>query len=128
MLETGFAQMRFAASILFGTRFSLRSLDHLIASLLSTQREFGFLRSEGRDLLVSPQLDEETRQAMQLRRFRSQAARAVRETVYYQRLFERLLWTDHLHCAPNFAHSLPVTLAQESGAGERGVSCLLAVL
>src|SRR5205807_1371786 len=44
----------------------------------------------GRDLLVSPQLDEETRRAMQLRRFRSQAVRAVRETVYYQRLFERL--------------------------------------
>ncbi len=90
MLETGFAQIRFAASILFGTRFSLRSLDHLIASLQVTQREFGFLRSEGRDLLVSPQLDEETRRAMQLRRFRSQAVRAVRETVYYQRLFERL--------------------------------------
>ncbi len=57
MLETGFAQIRFAASILFGTRFSLRSLDHLITSLQATQREFGFLRSEGRDLLVSPQLD-----------------------------------------------------------------------
>ena len=71
MLETGFAQIRFAASILFGTRFSLRSLDQLIASLQATQREFGFLRSEGRDLLVSPQLDEETRRAMQLRRFRS---------------------------------------------------------
>ena len=75
MLETGFAQIRFAASILFGTRFSLRSLDHLIASLQATQREFGFLRSEGRDLLVSPQLDEQTRRAMQLRRFRSQAVR-----------------------------------------------------
>jgi phenylacetate-coenzyme A ligase PaaK-like adenylate-forming protein len=90
MLETGFAQIRFAASILFGTRFSLRSLDQLIASLQATQREFGFLRSEGRDLLVSPQLDEQTRRAMQLRRFRSQAVHAVRETVYYQRLFERL--------------------------------------
>src|SRR5262245_14287655 len=33
MLETSFAQLRFAASILFGTRFSLRSLDWLIASL-----------------------------------------------------------------------------------------------
>ena len=90
MLETGFAQMRFAASILFGTRFSLRSLDRLIASLQATQHEFGFLRSDGRDLLVSPQLDEETHQAIQLRRFRSQAARAARETVYYHHLFERL--------------------------------------
>ena len=90
MLEAGFAQMRFAASILFGTRFSLRSLDRLIASLQATQREFGALGSEGRDLLANPQLDEETRRAMQLRRFRSQAVRAARETGYYQRLFERL--------------------------------------
>ena len=35
-------------------------------------------------------LDEEMRQAMQLRRFRMQAERAARETVYYRRLFEHL--------------------------------------
>src|ERR1051326_6616823 len=63
VLEAGFAQLRFAASILFGTRFSLRSLDRLIAALQATQREFGVLGAEGRDLLVSPQLDEETRRA-----------------------------------------------------------------
>ena len=90
MLEAGFAQMRFAASILFGTRFSLRSLDRLIASLQATQREFGILDSEGRNLLGSPHLDEQTRRAMHLRRFRAQAARAARETVYYHRLFEHL--------------------------------------
>ncbi len=90
MLDAGLAQLRFAASILFGTRFSVRSLDRLIAALQATQREFGVLGAEGSDLLGGPQLDEETRQAMQLRRFRSQARRAARETVYYQRLFERL--------------------------------------
>lgn len=90
MLDAGFAQLRFAASMLFGRRFSLRSLDRLIASLQATQREFDFLGAEGRDVLGSPQLDEETRRAMQLRRFRSQAVRAARETRYYQRLFERL--------------------------------------
>ncbi|HEY7417237.1 MAG TPA: hypothetical protein VH593_18785, partial [Ktedonobacteraceae bacterium] len=90
MLEAGLAQLRFAASILFGTRFSLRSLDQLIATLQATQREFGFLGAEGRELLGGPQLDEETRRAMQLRRFRSQAVRAAHETQYYQQLFERL--------------------------------------
>lgn len=90
MFDAGFAQLRFAASILFGTRFSLRSLDRLIAALQATEREFGVLGAEGRDLLGSPQLDEETRRAMQLRRFRAQAVRAAHETRYYQCLFERL--------------------------------------
>ncbi len=90
MLETGLAQLRFAASIVLGTRFSLRSFDRLISSLQETRHEFGFLSSEGRDLLAGPTLDEESRRTIQLRRFRSQAVRAARETAYYQRLFERL--------------------------------------
>lgn len=90
MFETVLAQLRFAASLVLGTRFSLRSLDRLISSLQDTRREFGSLSPEGRDLLDGPKLDEETRRAMQLRRFRSQAVRAARETAYYQRLFERL--------------------------------------
>jgi phenylacetate-coenzyme A ligase PaaK-like adenylate-forming protein len=90
MLETGLAQLRFAASIVLGTRFSLRSFDRLISSLQETRHEFGFLSSEGRDLLAGPTLDEESRRTIQLRRFRSQAGRAARETAYYQRLFERL--------------------------------------
>ena len=90
MLETGLAQLRFAASIVFGTRLSLRSLDRLISSLQETRREFGFLSAEGQDLLTVPTLDEESRRTIQLRRFRSQAARAARETAYYRHLFERL--------------------------------------
>ena len=90
MIETAFAQLRFAASVVFGTRFSLRSLGRLIAAMRDTQREFGTIGPEGADLLDGPTLDDETRRAVQLRRFRSQAVRAARETPYYQRLFERL--------------------------------------
>lgn len=90
MIETALAQLRFAASLVFGTRFSLRSLERLIAAIRETQREFGALGSEGAALLDGPTLDEETRRAMQLRRFRAQAVRAARQTAYYRRLFERL--------------------------------------
>ncbi len=90
MIETGLAQLRFAASIVFGTRFSLRSLDRLIAALRETQHEFGALGAEGAELLGGPPLDDETRRAMQLRRFRAQAVRAAHETTYYRHLFERL--------------------------------------
>jgi phenylacetate-coenzyme A ligase PaaK-like adenylate-forming protein len=90
MIETGFAQLRFAASIIFGARFSLRSLERLVAALRDTKHEFGKIGTEGTDLLDSPPLDEETRRAMQLRRFRSQAGRAARETVYYHNLFKSL--------------------------------------
>lgn len=90
MLETGLAQLRFAASLVLGTRLSLRSLDRIISSLQETRREFGVLSAEGRDLLVGPTLDEESRRTIQLRRFRSQAVRAARETAYYQHLFECL--------------------------------------
>jgi phenylacetate-coenzyme A ligase PaaK-like adenylate-forming protein len=90
MIETGFAQLRFAASIVFGARFSLRSLEQLIVALRDTRHEFGELGTQGADLLGAPTLDEETRQVMQLRRFRSQAVRAARETAYYRNLFESL--------------------------------------
>lgn len=90
MIEAGLAQLRFAASVVFGTRFSLRSLERLVASLRDTQHEFGTISDQGAELLGSPSLDDETRQAMQLRRFRAQAVRAARETAYYHVLFERL--------------------------------------
>ena len=90
MLEAGLAQLRIGASLLFGARFSLRSFDHIIAALQATQREFGSITAEGKELLTGPTLDEETRRDMQLRRFRGQAVRAARETDYYQRLFTRL--------------------------------------
>jgi phenylacetate-coenzyme A ligase PaaK-like adenylate-forming protein len=90
MLEASLAQLRFAVSIVFGMRFSPRSLERLVASLRATRSEFGAIGSEGAVLLGGPTLDEETRREMQLRRFRTQAARAAGETAYYRRQFERL--------------------------------------
>jgi phenylacetate-coenzyme A ligase PaaK-like adenylate-forming protein len=90
MLETGFAQLRFSGSLLFGARFSLRAFDRMIEALQETQREFGSIGAEGKELLSGPTLDEETRREVQLRRFRAQAKRAARQTNYYQRLFDRL--------------------------------------
>lgn len=90
MLETLAAQLRYTASAVFGLPFSARSLDRLVDALLATQHEFGTIGSEGAELLGGPALDEETRRAVQLRRFRTQAARATCETAYYRRLFEQL--------------------------------------
>jgi phenylacetate-CoA ligase len=89
MIESVFAQVRLAASLLFGLPFSARSLDQLVDGLLATRREFGPLASAD-ELLAGPTLDEETRGDMQLRRFRAQAKRAARDTSYYQELFARL--------------------------------------
>src|ERR1041385_5454883 len=89
MIETAFAQLRFAASMLFGWRFSQRSFDKIIDAMLATRREFGSIGAEGAELLSGPTLDEETRRDMQLRRFREQATRAARHTQYYRELFAR---------------------------------------
>jgi phenylacetate-coenzyme A ligase PaaK-like adenylate-forming protein len=48
------------------------------------------LDSDGAELLSGLALDVETRRAIQLRRFRTQAMRAARETAYYARLFAQL--------------------------------------
>ncbi len=90
MIETGLAQLRFAASIAFGWPFSPWALDHLIEGLLATRREFGTVEEEASEALGGPTLDEETRSDAQLRRFRAQATRAVRQTLYYHRLFAGL--------------------------------------
>ena len=42
------------------------------------------------ELIGGPPLDEKTRRAVQLRRFRTQASRAARETAYYGRVFAEL--------------------------------------
>jgi phenylacetate-CoA ligase len=90
MLETAVAQLRVAASLVFGVPFAPWSLDTLVAAARDTRREFGSLDREGADLLMGPALDEKTRREMQLRRFRSQAQRAVRETPYYADRFANL--------------------------------------
>lgn len=90
MFETIYTQLRFAASVAFGIPFNVGSLERLIEAMLDTQCEFGAIGSETTELLNSPALDDETRREVQLRRFRTQAKRAARETVYYHRLFEGL--------------------------------------
>ena len=90
VLVTALAQLRFAASLVFGVPFTMWSLDRLIDGIRETQREFGAVGSEGVELVEGPALDDETRADMQLRRFRTQAARAARETDYYPPVFERL--------------------------------------
>jgi phenylacetate-coenzyme A ligase PaaK-like adenylate-forming protein len=87
MIETAYAQLRFAASMIFGIPFAARSLDRLVDSLQATQHEFGAGGPASADVLAAPKLDEQTCRAMQLRRFRAQAARAARDTPYYARLF-----------------------------------------
>jgi phenylacetate-coenzyme A ligase PaaK-like adenylate-forming protein len=84
------AQLRLAASIAFGLPFDPASLDRLVDALLATRREFGAVPAEGADLVTGVALDDETRRAMQLRRFRQQAGRGARETAYYGRLFAEL--------------------------------------
>jgi phenylacetate-CoA ligase len=86
---TGIAQLRFAASILFGVRFARWSLDTLIDAMQSTLHEFGSLSCAHHELM-GPVLDDETRREFQGRRFRKQAVRAMRETAYYRDLFGRL--------------------------------------
>lgn len=90
MFVTAVAQLRFVASMLFGTRFSLWSLDRIVDAILATQEEFGSVSAEGRELLAGPALDDTTRRELQQRRFRTQAIRAARETPYYADLFRQL--------------------------------------
>ena len=90
MLLTALAQLRFAASLLFGIRFAAWSLDRLVNAIRETVREFGTLGTDSAEMLNGPVLDEETRREMQSRRFRAQAVRAARETDYYAQLFTRI--------------------------------------
>jgi phenylacetate-CoA ligase len=90
MLETVYAQIRFAMSALFARPFHLPSLNRLVEALLATYYEFGELTHEAGELMIGPVLDEDARRELQLRRFRRQAVRATRETRYYAVLFEAL--------------------------------------
>ena len=90
MIELLLPQLRLAASMMFGLRFSVRSLEQLVDAINETRRELGAVGEECRELLGPPALDEDSRRDVQLRRFRAQARRAARETPYYATLFERV--------------------------------------
>lgn len=122
MIETVFAQLRFAVSLIRGSRIPPHSLDQLIAALQDTRREFGEVNPQGETLVAEPTLDEEMRQQVQSRRFRAQAVRAARETSYYCHLFE------HLHLDPARLRSeeitlLPLTLKKELRATPDAFVC-----
>jgi phenylacetate-coenzyme A ligase PaaK-like adenylate-forming protein len=87
MFETAFAQLHYAASVIFARPFDLRSLDRLVDGILATQQEFGALGEESVEFLGVPELDDETRRDVQIRRFRAQAQRAARETAFYKKHF-----------------------------------------
>ena len=89
MLETAFANLRFAASMLFGVPFHQRSLDRIVEGMRATIKELGALGEEADALLGGPALDEKTRHHIQGRRFRSQALRAARETAYYAQVLTK---------------------------------------
>jgi hypothetical protein len=91
VLETGLAQLRFAASLLFGASISSWSLDRLVEAALDGQREFGVAANGADGLVGTPPLDEATRHDVQLRGFRTQACRAVQETRYYAGLAASVL-------------------------------------
>jgi phenylacetate-coenzyme A ligase PaaK-like adenylate-forming protein len=90
VLDTALAQLRFAASLIFGVPFGRWSLDRLVDAVADTRREFGAIDAAGAEGISGPALDEVTRQDLQLRRFRTQAGRAARETAYYADVFARL--------------------------------------
>lgn len=90
MFETAFAQLRYAASVIFSLPFDLHSLDKLVDGILATQQEFGAMGADSAEFLGGPELDEETRRDVQIRRFRKQAVRAAQETEFYGSQFAAL--------------------------------------
>ncbi len=108
MLDVAAAQLRYALSLLFGWRFSVRSLERLIGALRETQREFGAVGKQGSELLASPTLDAESRRRIQLQRFRQQAKDAMLHTAYYHDLFTKLS-IDPAHLRYEEISHLPTT-------------------
>lgn len=89
MLDTAFANLGFAISMVTGRPFRQRSLEALLASAKQTQHEFGRIGSDAEALLVPPPMDPGALQAVQERRFRAQAIEAL-ETPYYRERFNDL--------------------------------------
>ena len=66
MLETAVAQLRFAYSLALGRPFHTPSLEHLIAAIRDTRREFGptAVGAHDAELISGPRLDDSTRKDM----------------------------------------------------------------
>jgi phenylacetate-CoA ligase len=111
VFETAVAQLRFAYALALGRPFHLASLEHLVQAARQTRHEFGSVGADGRELLARPTLDAESRREVQLRRFRTQATRAARETTYYKATFERLGLDPRRLANADIAH-VPLTTKQ----------------
>ena len=92
MIELIPAQLRLAASVGFGARFRVKSLERILAAMIATRAEFGSMGEDAEQMIQGPlfSADTELRRDVERRRFRQQAVRAARETCYYRELFERI--------------------------------------
>jgi len=90
MLFTAAAQLRFAASVLSGRRFSVRGLRKTVADLRATLDEFGEPTDETRDLLTAgAETDPDVLKKMADQRLRKAVRNAAGQTPYYRSLFAR---------------------------------------
>jgi phenylacetate-CoA ligase len=90
MLDTAVAQFRLAIALLTGRPIPPWALATLIAGARATHEEFGSISADGAQAALGPTLDATTGREVQLRRFRAQATRAVRDTAYYGAIFADL--------------------------------------
>jgi phenylacetate-CoA ligase len=84
MFEAAFSQLRFAASLVFGIRFNISSLQRLIHTIKETEKEFGRNQNEKINLVDTMMLDAESIKDIQLRKFKKAVTFALKETHYYQ--------------------------------------------
>jgi phenylacetate-coenzyme A ligase PaaK-like adenylate-forming protein len=90
MIITAFAQLRFAASLLSGRRFSVRGLRRTVADLRATIEEFGEPTEEARDLLTArAETDPDVIRHMAESRLKKAVRTAAARTPYYADLFAR---------------------------------------
>ena len=90
LFNTASAELSFVASATLGLPYSIDALQQLLNALIEARLGNAAMRPDGSDLLRSLKLDSETSREVTLRKFRMQATRAARETVYYGELFQRL--------------------------------------
>jgi len=107
MIVTAFAQLRFAASLLSGRRFSVRGLRRTVADLRATIEEFGIPTEEARDLLTArAETDPDVIRHMAESRLKKAVRTAAERTPFYADLFN-----DAEKAAPNALAITRETLA-----------------
>lgn len=107
MLVAAIAQARLGLALASGRPIPAWALNRLVAAARDTIREYGGIAPAGLEPVSGPVLDESTRRAVQLRRFRTQATRAGEYTAWYPPVFaslgfdpSRLTWEEIGHLPP----------------------------